>query len=199
MGCGGSKQNKEEDKSTLNNKSGILIQSSQFVRRNMEDFNKNYKLGELLGRGSFGKVYKVLHHPTNQLRAMKVINKDKIKSETEKTLEKEIVILSQLDHPNIIKIFEYFESEKTYQIIQELANGGELFDKINEIQVFNENCASIIMEQLLSSVTYMHSKNIVHRDLKPENILLENKNLGDYSIKLIDFGTAHILKSKNEK
>jgi calcium-dependent protein kinase len=202
MGCGSTKVNehlKSETKGSdrdenINDKDRIIIHNSQFICKNTGDFSEYYKIGELLGSGSFGKVYKVLHISTNQLRAMKVVLKDKISTSEEKDLEKEITVLSQLDHPNIIKIYEYFESERSFQIIQELANGGELFDKINEIQVFNESTAATITQQLLSAVTYLHSKNIVHRDLKPENILLETKKLGDHSIKLIDFGTANSIK-----
>jgi calcium-dependent protein kinase len=202
MGCGSSKEKVEtkiEKRDTFEEEAKkkpgeIIIQTSQFISKNSGDFSENYKIGELLGSGSFGKVYKVLHIPTNQLRAMKVVLKDKITTDEEKDLEKEITVLSQLDHPNIIKIYEYFESQKSFQIIQELASGGELFDKINEIQVFNENIAAAIVQQLLSSVTYLHSKKIVHRDLKPENILLETKIIGDHSIKLIDFGTANFIK-----
>jgi calcium-dependent protein kinase len=191
MGCGRSKV-KEDEKPTK--KDGILITSLNYIHKNFEDFSKYYKLGELMGKGSFGKVYKVLHYRTNQLRAMKQVMKEKITRDDEKNLEKEIEVLAQLDHPNIIKIYEYFESEKSYQIIVELATGGELFEKINEMRIFSERDAAIILDQLLSAVCYLHSKGIVHRDLKPENILMETRRAGDMTIKLIDFGAANYLQ-----
>jgi calcium-dependent protein kinase len=191
MGCGSSKV--KEGVPELPKKEGIMITSSNYIHKNYEDFSKFYKLGELMGKGSFGKVYKVLHYQTNQLRAMKQVIKDKISREDEINMEKEIEVLTQLDHPNIIKIYEYFQSEKSYQIIVELATGGELFDRINELRVFSERDAAIVIDQLLSAVCYLHSKGIVHRDLKPENILMETKRAGDMAIKLIDFGAANYL------
>ena len=101
---------------------------------------------------------------------------------------KEIEVLSKLDHPNVIKVFEYFIDTNYYYVITEYAQGGELYEQIYKIQYFNENDAAAIMKQLLSCVCYLHSKNIVHRDLKPENLMLETKDQGDMSIKLIDLG-----------
>ena len=98
-------------------------------------------------------------------------------------------------HPNILKIFNYFEDPKRYLLVTELCQGGELTDQVKG--KFDYNRAAFILKQLLSAVNYMHSKNIAHRDLKPENILLEEKDdLGGamQTIKLIDFGTAKKFK-----
>jgi calcium-dependent protein kinase len=108
---------------------------------------------------------------------MKKSNLDKAEIEC---LKNEIKILKQLDHPSIAKMFEYFEDDKRYYIIQEICKGGELFDEIvkHKSKGYGEKESALIMKQILSCVAYMHSNNIVHRDLKPENILLEkNKNL----------------------
>ena len=113
------------------------------------------------------------------------------------TIEKEINILKSLDHPNIIKIYEFFKTEKYIYIINELCTGGELFDKIVDVKYFSEEVACNIMRQLLSAVAYCHEKGIIHRDLKPENILIESseeKNKDFFHIKVIDFGTCEILK-----
>jgi calcium-dependent protein kinase len=195
MGCGGSKEiiTKLEINHSNND---IIINSSLFVRRNQEEFKNIYLLGDLIGKGSFGKVYKVMHNQTKHLRAMKMVFKKNI--EESNIIEREISLLSQLDHPNIIKVFEYFDTNSSFHIIQEFASGGELFDKINEIQSFNEANAAYIIEQLLSAVCYIHSKNVVHRDLKPENILLETRSKDDYYIKLIDFGTACLFNKKDK-
>jgi len=101
----------------------------------------------------------------------------------------EINILRSLDHPNIVKMYEFFEDDKRYYIVTEICKGGELFDEIINRGKFSERDAAILMKQLLMCVNYCHSNNVVHRDLKPENILLEaNKDFDQ--IKIIDFGTS---------
>ena len=113
------------------------------------------------------------------------------------TIQKEINILKTLDHPNIIKVYEFFKTEKYIYIINELCTGGELFDKIVDVKYFSEIVACNIMRQLLSAVAYCHEKGVIHRDLKPENILIEKveeKNKDFFHIKVIDFGTCEMLK-----
>ena len=106
-------------------------------------------------------------------------------------------MLSGLDHPNIIKVYEYFIDNKFYYVVTEIASGGELYDQIAKILYFNELDAAVIMQQLFSAIFYLHSRGIVHRDLKPENMMLETQAKGDLNIKLIDFGTANFY-SKEE-
>ena len=98
-------------------------------------------------------------------------------------------ILRSLDHPHILKVYEYYEDETHLYIVTELCFGGELFDKIIEKKRFTEEEAAHIMEQVLSAVVFCHDKGIVHRDLKPENILYATKK-PDSLIKVIDFGTS---------
>jgi calcium-dependent protein kinase len=88
-------------------------------------------------------------------------------------LKNEIEILKDLDHPNIVKMYEFLEDEKRYYIVTEICKGGELFDEILNRSKFDETDAACVMKQLLSAINYCHQKHIVHRDLKPENILLE--------------------------
>ena len=80
-------------------------------------------------------------------------------------VQKEINILKNLDHPNIIKVYEFFKTDKYIYIINELCTGGELFDKIVEVKFFSEVVACNIMRQLLSAVAYCHEKGVIHRDL----------------------------------
>jgi calcium-dependent protein kinase len=95
---------------------------------------------------------------------MKLVEKKKISTDEEqKKFLTEIQILKSLDHPNILKIFEFYQDKKNYYIIIELCSGGELFDKIIEQGNFTEKEASYIMKQLLGAVYYAHSRNIVHR------------------------------------
>ena len=151
-----------------------------------------------LGEGGYGKVYKVKHKLTGQYRAMKIIKCKSSSKKHEEQIKKEIEILKSLDHPNILKLYEFFCNEKTFFIINELCTGGELFDKIIEVKHFNERVAANIMRQIFSAIAFCHSQGVIHRDLKPENILIEShleKNSEYFHIKVIDFGTCEILKN----
>ena len=164
------------------------------------DLYSNYDLLNYIGKGGFGRVYKVKHKLSNQFRAMKII-KCKADNPHSNTIEiiKQINILKTLDHPNIIKVYEFYSTDRYIYIINELCTGGELFNKIVEVKHFTESTACYIMRQLLSAVAYCHDKGVIHRDLKPENILIESSEEKDkeyFHIKIIDFGTCEILKKK---
>jgi len=134
------------------------------------------------------------------LRAVKIIKKKALAEDERKKLKNEAEILRQLDHPNIIKLYEIFEDKKYYYIIMEFLTGGELFEKITDEDFygdFTEKDAANIMQQVFRGINYCHSNNVVHRDLKPENLLLESnvtsESLGgkkSMKIKIIDFGTS---------
>lgn len=167
----------------------IKVQSSQFVQEQQGTLRDVYKIGKVLGEGAFGEVRLCTHRVTKEKRAVKVLPRATMNKEAELTLLNEINTLKGLDHPNIVKIFEYFKDEKRFYIVTEHITGGELFDEIISRGKFDERNAAILMKQLLSCIAYCHSHNIMHRDLKPENVLLENNKDFD-TIKVIDFGTA---------
>jgi len=96
----------------------IKISKSTFVKQNYEQFTTNYKIGAEIGSGSFGVVRKCTHIKTGQIRAVKLINKDPINSESE-SIKKELEILRTLDHPNIVKLYEYYEDARRYYIVTE--------------------------------------------------------------------------------
>lgn len=148
-----------------------------------------YKISSCIGRGAYGEVRKCLSKETNALRAVKIINKKYLEQKAEEQLLSEISILKQMDHPNILKLYEFFQDPKRYFLVTELCNGGELFERIAQEQYFSEIDAANIIKQVLSAINYCHSRNIVHRDLKPENLLLDRS--GDQTrVTIIDFGTA---------
>lgn len=105
---------------------------------------------------------------------------------------REIFLMKRLDHPNVIKIHEYFEDRERLYIIMELCKGGELFNQINAKRKiaarYTERQAARIIYQLVMVLKYLHANNVVHRDIKPENILFWTPKSD--VIKLIDFGTA---------
>lgn len=151
-----------------------------------------------MGKGAFGVVQKVKHIISGDIRAMKVIHKEAfLDSSDEEKLNKEVEILKKLDHPNILKIYEFYFDSKNFYIVTEYCKGGELFDKITELGSFSEKTAASIIKQVLQGVAYCHSKDIVHRDLKPENILIESiSGSGEFTIKIIDFGASSTFKRR---
>ena len=96
------------------------------------------------------------------------------------------------DHPNVIKLYEYFEDDKNVYLVTELCEGGELFDRIVKNEYFNEALAAKTFKMILMALNYCHSQNIVHRDLKPENFLYST-NEESSDLKIIDFGLSKIL------
>ena len=173
---------------------GILVKE-----RNIDPLTLYDELN-MLGEGAYGKVVKVRHKVSKVLRAMKIINKDKMSlgSEEEEALINEINVVKSLDHPNIMKVYEFFNKDNSLYIISELLSGGELLDKINEAGNLNEDVSSFLMKQIFSAVDFCHQKGIIHRDLKPENILIESEeeaNKEFFTVKIIDFGTSGKLKN----
>ena len=156
-----------------------------------------YKYGRLIGQGAFGKVNLGLNILSGRVVAVKSFNKQKL-SEKENTKNKifyEINLMKKLNHPNITKILEHFESEKYYLIIMEYINGGNLFSFVKKRRKLSEKLAKFLFLQIIKGIKYIHSKNIVHRDIKLENILIDVNN----NIKICDFGIGKILSEKDEK
>lgn len=156
---------------------------------------ETYESGEKLGQGAFGKVYQVRHKTTNELWAMKCINKEKAGSSAIKLLEREVAILKKVSHPNIIQLNEVFETAKRMFLVMELCAGGELADALKEKKYFMEGDVKVITKELASAIAYLHKSDIVHRDLKLENILVSKfpdaTNPEDrLQIKVTDFGLS---------
>lgn len=130
---------------------------------------------------------------------MKIIKKANLIQEQKEQFLKEIDVLRQLDNPNIVKLYEFYEDENSFYIVTELVHGKELFDEIIERDSFTEKEVATIMQQILSGLNYAHLHNLVHRDIKPENILIEkdSKDISDWHIKIIDWGVS-VHFEKNE-
>ena len=165
------------------------IRAADFVGRTTGKLRDNYRIGKVLGTGAFGEVRMCVHRESGAQRAVKVLRKSNMDDDEKRMLFNEINILKEIDHPNIIKMYEFYEDEKRYYMVTEICKGGELFDEILQRGKFTERDTATLMKQVLSCINYCHNANIVHRDLKPENILLEaNKDFDQ--LKIIDFGTS---------
>ena len=103
-------------------------------------------------------------------------------------MNQELTILKEVSHPHIMRVLELLHDKSNYYIVTELMEGGELFDRIIEVETFDEIKAAKILKQVLLAVNYMHQQGMAHRDLKPDNILLESKDLANLEVKLADFG-----------
>jgi len=173
----------------INSLKDFKITHSDFISEKSGSIVKEYSFSGVIGKGAYGEVRRAIHKKTNVLRAVKVIFKDGSDKEDQERLINEVKILRDLDHPNIMKIIEFYQDAESFYIVSEFYNGGELFDKISAMRNFTEKQAAITIKQILSAVNYCHQNNIVHRDLKPENILYESKK-DDAPLKIIDFGTS---------
>ena len=121
------------------------------------------------------------------MRAVKRISRYKLKPYEQAEFEEKIHRYKRLDHPNIIKIFEFYQTESEYFIVSELCTGGELLDKMIEYRTFSEFRAAELMLQILRSLQYCHKQNVFHGALKAESILFASR-LPQCCVKISDFG-----------
>lgn len=167
-----------------------------------EDVEQFYEMGEELGSGQFAIVRKCREKSTGVEYAAKFIKKRRLSSSrrgvSREEIEREVNILREIQHTNIITLHDIFENKTDVILILELVSGGELFDFLAEKESLSEEEATQFLKQILDGVYYLHSKHIAHFDLKPENIMLLDKNVPNPRIKLIDFGIAHQIKEGNE-
>ena len=180
----------------------IPISQELLVLQQKGNPSDKYIRGKKIGKGTFGTVYESKNIIFNNKVAMKIIPKDYHMDNL--LIKNEIDILKKLSHPNIVRIYEFYESNNCFYIINEFCAEGELYDYINNSKL-NEQQLAVIFYQVFSGLKYLHENNILHRDLKPENILISKKEkdlLDDeeyFWIQIIDFGTAKIFENdKNE-
>jgi hypothetical protein len=163
---------------------------SPFLRDTVEEF---YTFSDKIGRGTYSTVNKGFDRMNPDIKvAIKTIIKESLKPEEKTLISEESLIIKKLNHENIIKFIRQFEDMKRLYYIFELAEGGDLYDHINENKRLCENESKIIFKQLLKVIQYLHTNHILHRDLKPENIMIvKDEVTGKVKhIKLIDFGFA---------
>ena len=238
---------KESDTSAPQSVLDIKINARNFVieRKNTNYFDLYEKI-QFLGEGSYGSVYKVKRKNTGTreiIRAMKEISKKLCRTkENEDELRNEIEVLKNLDHPNIVKIFEFFEDDKNMYLINEFCSGGDIAVLMDDYGLFPEFLVKYVMFQVFLAISFLHSNKVVHGDIKRENIGyvctdnkkdkndidnffknffndkelqyelaeasgIENlsdkalslvKELSNYNIKILDFGSAKMKKKDKQ-
>ncbi|CAK9435488.1 uncharacterized protein LODBEIA_P02150 [Lodderomyces beijingensis] len=157
-----------------------------------------WKLGKTLGRGATGRVLLATNQATGQKAAVKVVSKSELHDDEQTThdggdsdglpygIEREIIIMKLLNHPNVLRLYDVWETSKALYLVLEYVEGGELFDLLVERGPLQEAEAIKYFRQIILGTAYCHALGICHRDLKPENLLLD----AQLNVKLADFGMA---------
>ena len=154
----------------------------------------DYILFDQIGKGTFSKVTRALHLITNQMVAVKILDKSKIEDDVDiERIIREIEILKYISHPNIVQIYEVYSTIHNFYLMMELMEGCDLFDYITANEGLSEQKACHFFRQLISVLDYLVSIGICHRDIKPENILLDKKQ---QNLKIIDFGLSNYCGEK---
>ena len=182
--------------------------SSISLHINRDDFNKDenmeiyikdkdkllkeYTILKKIGQGTFGVVVSAIHIKTNEKVAIKILEKEKIIEKADiNRIKKEIDILKQLRHDNIVQLYNVIDTLTHIYLIMEYVNGIELFDYIVKNKRINELESCHFFQQIISGIEYLEKINIVHRDIKPENLLVDKNK----KIKIVDFGLSNIYKN----
>uniref|UniRef100_A0A8C8R8Z5 Serine/threonine-protein kinase MARK2 n=1 Tax=Pelusios castaneus TaxID=367368 RepID=A0A8C8R8Z5_9SAUR len=173
--------------SKASSKSNMLRGRNSATSADEQPHIGNYRLLKTIGKGNFAKVKLARHVLTGKEVAVKIIDKTQLNSSSLQKLFREVRIMKVLNHPNIVKLFEVIETEKTLYLVMEYASGGEVFDYLVAHGRMKEKEARAKFRQIVSAVQYCHQKFIVHRDLKAENLLLD----ADMNIKIADFGFSN--------
>ena len=189
----------ESTTSTSTNNTDVKIGKETFVGLGNRALRDCYEFTKNLGKGGYGKVFQVRQKMTNKLFACKKLSKMNINNLIK--FRREIDILMKMDHPNIIKLYDVFESQNSLYLIMEECYGGELFDRIlkriERNDMYTEKEACEIIQQVMGAIEYCHNQGIVHRDLKPENLLyLKEGTEINNPLKIIDFGLSQDLNIK---
>ncbi len=190
----------EDSFTYLANKKDLLLKNNSNEEQNIEKQPSfEYKIGNYLilqtiGEGTFGKVKLGIYLPNNEKVAIKILEKEKIIDKTDMNrIKKEIEILKQLRHNNIVHLYNVIETSTHIYLIMEYINGVELFDYIIKKRRIDELESCKLYQQIISGIEYLGKLNIVHRDIKPENLLIDKNK----RIKIVDFGLSNNYQ-KNE-
>ncbi|XP_048224967.1 uncharacterized protein LOC125368153 [Perognathus longimembris pacificus] len=145
----------------------------------------DFEIGRPLGKGKFGNVYLARLKESGFVVALKVLFKSQLEKEgMEHQLRREVEIQAHLQHPNILRLYNYFHDARRVYLILEYAPRGELYKELQKSHTFDEQRTATIMEELADALVYCHDQKVIHRDIKPENLLLGFRG----EVKIADFG-----------
>ncbi|KAH0362370.1 hypothetical protein KCU84_g6615, partial [Aureobasidium melanogenum] len=147
---------------------------------------KDYQLGDCLGKGAFGSVYRALNWGTGETVAIKQVKLADLPKGQSRAIMMEIDLLKNLNHPNIVKYNGFVKSTESLYIILEYCENGSLHSICKNFGKFPENLVALYMTQVLNGLLYLHEQGVIHRDIKGANILTTKEGL----VKLADFGVA---------
>ncbi|KAI1970674.1 Protein kinase of the Mitotic Exit Network [Ophidiomyces ophidiicola] len=169
-------------------RSGTSSPKKERSRSSAKDVSEltDYQLGDCLGKGAFGSVYRALNWGTGETVAVKQIRLVDLPKSELRVIMQEIDLLKNLDHPNIVKYHGFVKSAETLNIILEYCENGSLHTISKNFGRFPENLVALYMSQVLSGLLYLHEQGVIHRDIKGANILTTKQGL----VKLADFGVA---------
>ena len=156
-------------------------------------FHGTYTVHDQLGKGAFSTVHKCMHRTTLEYFAVKIIDLRPLRLRPTfdmRRLRREVEIMQQISHENIVKLYDVFEETDSVLMVMEYVEGPELFDDILARKQYSEGDARPVFRQIASALAHLHERQIVHRDVKPENIKLTNSDSGAPSVRLLDFGLS---------
>ena len=181
------KENEENESS--NNNINKAHKSNNNINENTEnDLNRNmFEFNTVIGKGGFGKVWKVQYKKTNEYFALKEMSKRKIlDKKSEKSINSERKFLSILNHPFIVNMHYAFQDNDNLYLVMDMLSGGDLRYHCSRYRSFSEEQTRFFIACITYSLEYIHSNNVIHRDIKPENLVLDDKGY----VRVTDFGIA---------
>ncbi|KAH9421346.1 NUAK SNF1-like kinase 1 [Dermatophagoides pteronyssinus] len=164
------------------------------TKRKTHRLKQRFQVVKKLGQGTYGKVQLAINNESGQEVAIKTIKKNKVSNQQDLVrIRREIQIMSSINHPNIIHIFEVFENKDKIVLVMQYASGGELYDYVSYHKALSDMEARRVFRQIATAIYYCHKNKICHRDLKLENILLDEKG----NAKIADFGLSNVFDDKH--
>jgi len=197
MGCGSSQPEAVASRPAPSSSSKpAAAQAGASASNGKKTFDSEYKRGKTLGEGAFSVVIEATKKSTGESFAVKVVTKSKLTKEDLVALQDEILVLRELQHPHIIRLYDVYEEKDFWYLVMEKMMGGELFDRIVAKSYYNEKEARDVCKILFEAIGMCHDNSVAHRDLKPENLLLRSEE-NDSEIKIADFGFAKKVLTPN--